>query len=185
VIFFDPPFSLQKCKLFYRQHHNEFISLFVSKKIKQEEMKMSEKENKEMTMKVNEEFNAFGGDASRVGAWIDKYFVPGITFHSAGLGDLNFEQTKQMYTELATAFDPVITVKHVIAEGDMVAFNGSWSGTHQGTYKGIPATGKKVEVDLAIIVKLSGGKTEEEWTYQDTLGLMTQLGAIPGPAPAK
>ena len=142
---------------------------------------MSEKENKETLHQQFEEFNAIKGDLSKVSAWIDKYCAPGITFHSTGYGDMNFEQVKQFYTELTSSFNPVATVKHLIFEGDMAVAHFNWSGTHQGTFMGIPATGKKVDVGLALIIKMSGGKSEEVWSYQDTLGLMRQIGAIPGP----
>lgn len=143
---------------------------------------MSEKELKELYKKTIEEFNTVGRDASRASAWVDHFYAPGVIFHSTARGDLNFEQAKQLYTEMFTAFGMVLTVKHVIAEGDMGAFIGTWSGTHEGTFMGIPATGEKVKVGMAFMAKNSGGKVMEAWTYQDNLSLMRQLGAIPGPA---
>jgi predicted ester cyclase len=147
-------------------------------------MEMSEKENKERFRQLLEEFNSIKGDLSRLNTWLGNNFSPKIIFHSAE-GDMNFEQVKQFYTELVSAFNPVCTVKHLIAEGDMVVSHFYWSGIHQGISKGIPATGKKVNVGLVLICKVSGGKSEEVWSYQDTLGLMSQLGVIPSPVTAK
>jgi predicted ester cyclase len=45
----------------------------------------------------------------------------------------------------------------------------------------IPATGKKVKEGMVLIVKMSGGKAEETWSYQDTLNIMQQIGVMPGP----
>lgn len=51
---------------------------------------------------------------------------------------------------------------------------------------GIPATAKKLEVDGAMMIKVSGNKTQELWIYMDTLGMMRQVGAIQAPpAPVK
>jgi hypothetical protein len=146
---------------------------------------MSTKENKEYCQKLIEEFNAIRGDLSRLNTWIDKTFAPEVTQHSAGLGDMNYEQTKQMYTDLITAFNPVGTMKHLIAEDDLVVWHFNWSGTHRGTFMGIPATGKQVDVGVILITKIGGGKCEEVWSYQDNVGLMRQLGALPSPATVK
>jgi predicted ester cyclase len=148
-------------------------------------MKMSGKENKEITRQVFEEFNVIKGDISRLNTWFDKSFTADVTMHNAGAGDMNFEQAKQLYTEIISAFSPVCTIKQLIAEDDTVVTRYSWSGTHQGMYKGIPATGKQVEVQQVTITKLRGEKAVEEWAYVDMLGLMRQLGVIPDPAPAK
>jgi len=142
---------------------------------------MLEKEKKELHYQWFEEFNAIKGDLSKLNAWADKTFAPGITFHSPSYGDMNFEQVKQFYTGLVSAFNPIVTVKHIIIEGDMVVAHFNWSGTHQGMFMDIPATGKKVDVGMVLIVKMSGGKSEEVWSYQDAIGLMRQIGAIPGP----
>jgi predicted ester cyclase len=150
-----------------------------------EEEDMSEKELKQLAMKMQEDFNAVGGDASKAGAWVDKYFAPGAILHSTGRGDLNFEQIKQLYVELFTAFTPVFKIHHIVVEGDMMAYNGNWSGTHRGTFMGIPATGRKVTVEIAIFTKISAGRPSEGWTYQDAMGLMQQLGVISSSTPAK
>jgi predicted ester cyclase len=146
---------------------------------------MSEKENKETTRKVFEEYNALKGDISRLNAWVDKYHAPEIIYHTTSQGDMNFEQVKQMYAEITSAFAPVFTLKQLIAEGDIVVSHISFSGTHQGMYMGIPSTGKKVEFEGTFITKLHGMKAEEEWAFLDTIGLMRQLGVIPGPVPVK
>jgi predicted ester cyclase len=145
-------------------------------------MKMSEKGNKEITRQVFEEYNAIKGDLSKLNDWIDKYHAPEAIYHTPNHGDMNFEQFKQMYAGITSALAPVFTMKHLIAEGDMVVSHFSLSGTHQGTYMGIAATGKKISIDGVFITKLSGGKAGEEWAYLDTLGLMRQLGVAPSPA---
>ena len=46
---------------------------------------------------------------------------------------------------------------------------------------GIPATGKAVAVDVMDIFTVAGGKITEHWTVGDMLGMMQQLGVVPGP----
>ena len=56
-----------------------------------------------------------------------------------------------------------------------------WSstGTHKGEFMGIPATGKKIKVDVVSISLFVGDKVVESWDYVDMLGMMQQMGAIP------
>ena len=52
-------------------------------------------------------------------------------------------------------------------------------GTHQGEFNGIPATGKKVSIEMMDRVRTRDGKAVEHWGCSDDLGMMTQLGVIP------
>ena len=64
-------------------------------------------------------------------------------------------------------------------DGKVVAF---WtiSGTHQGEFHGVPATGKKIIVEGITISNLANGKILDSIVSWDVLGLMQQLGAIGG-----
>ena len=74
-------------------------------------------------------------------------------------------------------------IEDVIAQGDRVAGRFSLRGTHDGTLLGIPATGKKVDVEVMVIGRFDrAGKWAEDWSCWDRLGLMEQLGVIPAPA---
>lgn len=71
-----------------------------------------------------------------------------------------------------------LTYEHQTAEGDFVAGRFVLSGTHQGDFGGVPATGKSVRVTGHDLVRLRDGKVCEHWLEMDTLGLMQQLGVI-------
>jgi steroid delta-isomerase-like uncharacterized protein len=89
---------------------------------------------------------------------------------------------KQVITMFRAAFpDLVATLEDVIAEGDMVSTRGHVVGTHRGDFMGIPATGKKVSLSYIDIWRLENGKARENWVQMDMLGLMQQLGVVPGP----
>jgi steroid delta-isomerase-like uncharacterized protein len=74
----------------------------------------------------------------------------------------------------------------VVAEGDRVASRGTISGTHSGSFMGIPPTGKKLSWSGIIIYRLDDdGKVIERWQDFDALGMLQQMGAVPplgGPA---
>lgn len=72
-------------------------------------------------------------------------------------------------------------VEETIASGDKVVSRFKWTGTHQGDFLGIPASGRKVVVPGVVIDRLSGGKMADSRILMDTMGMMQQLGVIPGP----
>ena len=75
--------------------------------------------------------------------------------------------------------DLTYTVDDQIVEGDMVVSRYTASGTHQGEFFGVPATGKRAEISGINIDRVEGGKVVEEWASYDLQGAMRQLGAIP------
>lgn len=77
--------------------------------------------------------------------------------------------------------DIVFSVQEQIAEDDKVASRFEWTGTHQGEFLGIPATGRQVRVWGIVIDRLEEGRIKDTRIIMDTLGLMTQLGALPPP----
>ena len=76
--------------------------------------------------------------------------------------------------------DLSFSIQEQISEGDKVASRFEWTGTHTGVFLGIPATGKPVRVWGIVIDHLQDGKIKNTRIIMDTLGLMMQLGAIPG-----
>jgi steroid delta-isomerase-like uncharacterized protein len=73
------------------------------------------------------------------------------------------------------------TVEDQVAEGDKVTTRYTLSGTHEGEFFGVPASGRRVEVSGINIDRFEGGKLVEEWASYDLLGAMRQMGAIPEP----
>jgi steroid delta-isomerase-like uncharacterized protein len=79
---------------------------------------------------------------------------------------------------LRTAFpDRTDVIETMIAEDDRVGMIFRVSGTHQGNFLGIPATGKKFEFQELALFRLADGKVTESWFMADEAGLMRQLGA--------
>ena len=79
---------------------------------------------------------------------------------------------------MRTAFpDRVDVIETMIAQGDRVGMIFRVTGTHQGNFLGIPATGKTFEFQEMAMFRLADGKVTESWFMADEAGLMRQLGA--------
>jgi predicted ester cyclase len=68
-----------------------------------------------------------------------------------------------------------------VAEGDLVVSLVRGRGTHEGELLGVPATGNDVETEGIAIHRIAEGKIVEYWAVTDTMRVMQQVGAVPGP----
>ena len=75
--------------------------------------------------------------------------------------------------------DLKIQIDDMIAEGDKVVMRATTTGTHQGDFMGIAATGKNISYGAIHVVRISDGKIVEHWGLEDQMGMMQQLGVIP------
>lgn len=73
------------------------------------------------------------------------------------------------------------TLHDTLVEGDRVMTLSTWTGTHQGDFMGIPATGRSVSVESWTIDRYRDGQLTESRIIMDVAGLLGQLGVIPGP----
>jgi steroid delta-isomerase-like uncharacterized protein len=109
----------------------------------------------------------------------DKLCIPEYVLHENAL-TWTLEQLKQYMKALPVAFpDQVFSVKDVFAEGDKVAVRYTWQGTHNGSYRGIAPTGKKVSLVFLQIHRISNGKCAETWEVTDLSQFYAQLGITP------
>jgi predicted ester cyclase len=94
----------------------------------------------------------------------------------------NLEAYKQLgYGFLAGMPDLQMQVLEQIEEGDRVATRILFSGTHTDLLNGIPATGRRAEVQAIAIDHFSDGRIVERWVIGNTLEMLQQLGVIPAP----
>jgi steroid delta-isomerase-like uncharacterized protein len=112
---------------------------------------------------------------------IDELIDPGVVDHAAPPGfPTGREGAKQFAAMMRSAFpDLHLTIEDMIAEGDKVVMRSTWSGTHEGEFMGIPATGRRVTVSAIDISRVADGRMVEHWEQSDALGLMQQLGVVP------
>jgi len=76
--------------------------------------------------------------------------------------------------------NPTFTIDDVIAEGDQVAVRLTTSATQVGEFMGMPPSGKTYRIEEIHIFRVRDGKVTEHWHQFDQMGLMKQLGAMPG-----
>jgi steroid delta-isomerase-like uncharacterized protein len=115
----------------------------------------------------------------------DELLAPDATGHDPALPEavVGPEGLKEAARGYRGAFpDLKLTVQQLVAEGDHVAIRWTARGTHKGDLFGIAPTGKEATVTGITIDRWAGGKIAESWTNWDTLGLLQQLGAVPGVA---
>lgn len=111
----------------------------------------------------------------------EEFLTDNLEFHGSGLAP-GLDMVKQWLTTFATAFpDGNTSIEDVIAEEDRVVARTTFNGTHQAELQGIPATGKTVNMPGIAIFRLDNGRIAEGWLVSDNLGMMQQLGVIPGP----
>jgi steroid delta-isomerase-like uncharacterized protein len=116
-------------------------------------------------------------DAAEQFFWED--MVEQVPFPGQGPG---IEGLKGVLRGLKAAFpDMHWTIEEQIAEGDKVLSRFEWTGTHRGPFLGVAATHRPVKVWGMVLDRFEGGKIKATRIIMDTLGLMMQLGVIPGP----
>ena len=106
--------------------------------------------------------------------------------HISGLEDL---KVKYFDALLEAAPDRASIVDSLFGEGDLVAEEGRYTGTHTGTWRNpggvdIPATGKSLDFPFSAIFRVENGKIASIRLYYDQFEVLTQLGLMPAPASA-
>ena len=74
-----------------------------------------------------------------------------------------------------------LEVKNSMSTGDTAVCEFTARGTHQGDLRGIPPTGKPVEIKIANIMEVRDGKVYREREYFDTMSLLVQIGVVKPP----
>jgi steroid delta-isomerase-like uncharacterized protein len=97
-------------------------------------------------------------------------------------GSQSAEQAKQFFGMVHQAFPDLHAEVHdVIAEGELVAARVTYTGTHQGEFLGIPATGKQTTTNGVEYFRMQDGKQVEHWCGTDSFSFLVLLGVMPGP----
>jgi predicted ester cyclase len=68
-----------------------------------------------------------------------------------------------------------VSIDQLIAEGDKVFCLSTMTGTHDGEYKGIPATGRQIASESAEVFTIADGTFVGYWCLSNVAGLMRQL----------
>jgi steroid delta-isomerase-like uncharacterized protein len=91
------------------------------------------------------------------------------------------QQIGDYIVEVRTGFpDFKIEIKQQIGDAEQIAREWTCTGTHNGVFQGIPATGRPVRISGVSLQRMQDGKITEERVYFDRLALLQQLGVAPG-----
>jgi len=135
---------------------------------------MSIEENKNIIRRYQDIYNSNNLDA--LGEVVsENLLTPRIM---AGIPS-GIEGAKVAHQIMVAGFPDYQTViDDLFAEDDKVVARITMSGTHTGSFMGIPATGKYVEFTGIYIARIANGKIVEHWGEEDGVSLLVQLGVL-------
>jgi steroid delta-isomerase-like uncharacterized protein len=124
-------------------------------------------------------------------AWIDAFNrrdwetesalrTPDFCAHLSGASEpLGFDAWSGFLQGFAAAFpDSAIVIESSVSQGDTVAVRWTLTGTHQGEFQGIPATGRAIRLHGIEYNRFAGDRCAEHWSMYDNLALLRQLGVM-------
>jgi predicted ester cyclase len=123
--------------------------------------------------------------------FIDEIFVAGRTeaveelvtadFVSHGLPGSGPEVMRSAIERVSGALSEAsFEIEDVISAGDRVAVRLTSSAVHSGTFMRMPATGRRYRIEEIHIFRVEDGRVAEHWHQMDALGMLAQLGLLPG-----
>ena len=109
---------------------------------------------------------------------VDRYMLPGYIQHNPLVkqGASGFREFFANW--FACVPDWRCSVNKIVAEGDEVWVYGTYAGTLNKDWLGIPASGQEYSMEAVDIFRVQDGKLAEHWDVMDIYGLFKQLGAI-------
>ena len=115
-------------------------------------------------------------------AIIDSLVAPDYTSDQVEPG---YPATRDGYKKIMTEFfksfpDLNEKVNFMVADSSYVMVQYTLMGTNTAPMMGMPATGKKINIDGVDIVRLKNHKVVKQWDYDEEMKMMTQLGMMPG-----
>ena len=95
-------------------------------------------------------------------------------------GERGPEGFRQTVAGLRSGFPDIqFTLEDLIAEGDRVAVRWRWTGTHQGAFRGLAPSHKRVTNTAIAIYQFQADHIVRAWLEADRLGVLQQVGGTP------
>lgn len=119
-------------------------------------------------------------DADRLG----EVCAPDLVGH-AGAG-ATLEELIANWHGFTAAFPDlrVTDIRHLVREGDTVSAWLTYTGTHDGEFAGVPASGREVRFAAWDLMRVREGRVVEMTQYCDLFTILNQIGALPTSTPA-
>lgn len=128
------------------------------------------------------------GDTVNAADWdgLDALLTEDFQRHSQATAEMPEITSRDEFKALQRGFfasmpDQKVTLEYLVAEGDLVATYGMYSGTNTGPNNDIPATGRYAEMPFFTLFLIEDGRIAEVWVEWDNLGFLSQLGLFPPP----
>jgi steroid delta-isomerase-like uncharacterized protein len=123
-------------------------------------------------------FDSMTGDVD-VDEMVDRFMAEDFVEHEAIPGMDNSRDTpRQMFKMMLAAFpDFRATVHELLQDGDKVVARVTFSGTHEGEFMGVPASGNSVEWSVIDILQFRDDKAVAHWGVMDLAAAMAQMSA--------
>ncbi len=97
-------------------------------------------------------------------------------------GESGFNGFMESLTPLLTSFPNIhYEIKSIIAEGNNVFVQWTWTGTQATPYRGISEIGKTISNDGMGLFHLTNGKIDQAQVQTDRLGFLQSLGTVTTP----
>jgi steroid delta-isomerase-like uncharacterized protein len=114
----------------------------------------------------------------------DELFADDFVDHTTQPGTSpDKEGVRKLYTYLREAFPDFHAEIHwQLADGDRVTTFKTYYGTHEGTFLGVPSTGRAIHFETVDVMRVQNGRITDHWGVGNLLSLMQQIG---GWAPPK
>ncbi len=142
-----------------------------------------QEQNKKVVMRTVELMNAKAYDQ------LGEVMAQDYLRHSQATPEVvveNLDGFVAMLQQWDGSFTEVVNEVHqMIAEDDMVAIYGTYSGIHSGQMGPFAATNKRMSSDYAGYHRMENGKIAETWVTWDNMAIFGQLGISPCPEEAK
>ena len=117
------------------------------------------------------------GNVAAVDELLADDFVP-YTWPYTGDGKRDLKQAMERVAKGLS--NPQFVIEDEIAEGDRVVVRLKASATQSGEFMKMPPSGKRYTIEEIHIFRIRDNKVVAHWHQFDQMGLMQQLGALPG-----
>ncbi len=120
------------------------------------------------------------GDPARRESYFDLY-SDDIVLHGYQGVEPGLASVKAFYySQIWAPFpDAAVLLEETLEVGDKLVVRFKMTGTHQGPFLGVPATGKAIVMPGITVLRFEAAKCVERWSCADFLGVLAQLGAFP------
>ena len=111
-------------------------------------------------------------------AMVDELHSPDFVDHDAAGRPPDRAGFKQGIADLYRGFPDLYTeIEDLVVDPDRSSVAVRWSatGTHRGTFMGLPPTGNRVSFKGIEVIRVDGGRIVERWGEWDGIDLLQQL----------